>query len=77
MDTGSSNTWVGATTPFRATSTTQDTGEIVVRQMSANSCSSIMTPPPFQFVEYGSGFVLGMHIACTVRETEVTHDCGV
>ncbi|KAI0797265.1 aspartic proteinase precursor [Irpex lacteus] len=29
VDTGSSNTWVGATTPFRATSTTQDTGEIV------------------------------------------------
>ncbi|KAI0089551.1 aspartic proteinase precursor [Irpex rosettiformis] len=29
VDTGSSNTWVGATTPFAATSTTVDTGEIV------------------------------------------------
>ncbi|KAJ8696003.1 hypothetical protein PTI98_005906 [Pleurotus ostreatus] len=29
IDTGSSNTWVGATTPFRNTATTQDTGELM------------------------------------------------
>lgn len=29
IDTGSSNTWVGATTPFRSTATTQDTGELM------------------------------------------------
>ena len=30
IDTGSSNTWVGATKPFEATSSTVNTGQIVV-----------------------------------------------
>lgn len=39
VDTGSSNTWVGAATPYTETSTSQDTGDEVVRTIIQNAFS--------------------------------------
>ena len=67
IDTGSSNTWVGAGTPFTVTSTTTDTGDLVVRLSSAHPSFERYELIPLQEVVYGSGFVIGIHPTLTMR----------
>ena len=58
VDTGSSNTWVGANTAYTETSTSQDTGNEVVRK-TVNVHGLHIVSFSFQFVEYGSGLFFG------------------
>lgn len=58
VDTGSSNTWVGAATPYTPTSTSTNTGEPVVSMTEIpNRKSNVYIFP--QSVSYGSGSFSG------------------
>ncbi|KAL7284881.1 LOW QUALITY PROTEIN: hypothetical protein ACG7TL_002195 [Trametes sanguinea] len=59
VDTGSSNTWVGAGTAYQQTSSSVDTGEEFLRQI-------------WQLVEYGSGLVFGELFTDTVTLGDLT-----
>ncbi len=58
IDTGSSNTWVGAGKAFVHTATTKDTGNLVVCDVCSFT-SYTFSSDDMQEVTYGSGFVIG------------------
>ena len=69
VDTGSSNTWVGAGAPYQATSSSVDTGEEVVnrsRSILSWCYANWLCTRGFQAVFYGSGFFEGEEFLDTV-----------
>ena len=69
VDTGSSNTWVGANRPYVNTSSSVDTGAFVVGvHPTLNSCTNMadVGGSMLQELSYGSGFFFGEEFTDTV-----------
>ena len=66
VDTGSSNTWVGAVTPYSPTSTSEDTGGFLVSFRSLPTSVPNANGQILKVVTYGSGFVIGEEFIDTV-----------
>ncbi|KZV75452.1 acid protease [Peniophora sp. CONT] len=71
VDTGSSNTWVGASTPYTPGDTSTNTGNAVVSTCRCRRGSS-ETDAGFQSVSYGSGSFSGTEYTDTVTLGSLT-----
>ena len=67
VDTGSSNTWVGASKAFVKTSTSKATGQQVVRSVQHTIVKSSLKCPFLQEVSYGSGAFEGEEFTDNVQ----------
>lgn len=79
LDTGSSNTWVGANKPYTSTSSSVDTHDYVVRPgLYLTVYAQFIYPLSLQEVDYGSGFFFGEEYDDTVTiESLVIKNQGV
>lgn len=66
MDTGSSNTWVGAVNEYIPTDSATWTGQLLVSRHLVAPYALALTTLYFQYVEYGSGAVVGVEYSDTV-----------